>query len=69
MTAITEVPTASLAAAPEAPPAPPIVAAVDASPASRAAVDEAIILAAELDLSLVFVYVRRGPAGFFGRPI
>jgi nucleotide-binding universal stress UspA family protein len=48
---------------------PPIVAAVDGSPASRAAIGEAVRLAAELDAPIVFVFVRRGPAGFFGTPI
>jgi nucleotide-binding universal stress UspA family protein len=48
---------------------PPIVAAVDDSPASRAAVEEAVRLAAELAVPIVFVYVRRGPAGSFGAPI
>jgi nucleotide-binding universal stress UspA family protein len=47
----------------------PIVAAVDGSPASRAAVDEAVRLAVELAAPIVFVYVRRGPAGFFGVPV
>jgi nucleotide-binding universal stress UspA family protein len=44
----------------------PIVAAVDGSKASQAAVEEAINLAADLEAPLVFAYVRRGPAGFFG---
>ena len=48
---------------------PPIVAAVDGSAASRAAIDEAVRLAAELNAPVVFVYVRRGPAGFFGTPV
>lgn len=43
----------------------PVVAAVDDSPASRLAVEEAVRLA----VPIVFVYVRRGPAGFFGAPI
>jgi nucleotide-binding universal stress UspA family protein len=47
----------------------PIVAAVDGSAASRAAIDEAVSLAAELDAPLVFVHVRRGPAGAFGEPV
>jgi nucleotide-binding universal stress UspA family protein len=46
----------------------PIVAAVDASAASRAAVDEAVRLGLELSTPVVFVYVRRGPARFFGAP-
>ncbi len=49
--------------------AEPIVAAVDASAASRAAAEEAVVLAAELDAPLVFAYVRRAPAGVFGRPV
>jgi nucleotide-binding universal stress UspA family protein len=48
---------------------PPIVAAVDGSAASRAAVVEAVRLAAELSAPIVFVYVRRGPAGVFGAPV
>ena len=47
----------------------PIVAAVDASAASRAAAEEAVALAAELDAPLVFAYVRRAPPGVFGRPV
>ena len=46
----------------------PIVAAIDESSASRGVVETAVKLAAELDASLVFVYVRRGPPGFLGRP-
>jgi nucleotide-binding universal stress UspA family protein len=48
---------------------PPIVAAVDGSAASRSAVGEAVRLAVELAAPIVFVYVRRGPAGFFGAPV
>jgi nucleotide-binding universal stress UspA family protein len=48
---------------------PPIVAAVDGSAASGAAIGEAVRLAAELNALVVFVYVRRGPAGFFGTPV
>jgi nucleotide-binding universal stress UspA family protein len=48
--------------------ATPIVAAVDDSSASRGVVETAVKLAAELNASLVFVYVRRGPPGFLGRP-
>jgi nucleotide-binding universal stress UspA family protein len=48
---------------------PPIVAAVDGSGASRAAIGEAVRLAGELDAPITFVYVRRGPTGFFGAPI
>jgi len=46
----------------------PIVAAIDDSSASRGVVETAVKLAAELTASLVFVYVRRGPPGFLGRP-
>ena len=42
---------------------------VDASAASRAAAEEAVALAAELDAPLVFAYVRRAPPGVFGRPV
>jgi nucleotide-binding universal stress UspA family protein len=48
---------------------PPIVAAVDGSGASRAAIGEAVRLASELSAPIAFVYVRRGPAGFFGAPV
>jgi nucleotide-binding universal stress UspA family protein len=48
---------------------PPIVAAVDGSPASRAAIDEAVRLAGELAAPIEFVYVRRRPAGFLGAPL
>jgi nucleotide-binding universal stress UspA family protein len=48
--------------------AAPIVAAIDGSAASTRAVETAIGLAAETDASVVFVYVRRGPSGFFGAP-
>jgi nucleotide-binding universal stress UspA family protein len=47
---------------------PPIVAGVDGSAASRAAVDEAVHLAGELEAPVVFVHVRRGPGGFLGSP-
>jgi nucleotide-binding universal stress UspA family protein len=72
MTALMPAPTRTLAPAlaeRDAPPAAPIVAAVDASAAGRAAVEEATILAAELEAPLVFVHVRPGPAGFFGAPV
>ena len=49
--------------------AAPIVAAVDGSAASTVAVETAVNLAAELDAPIVFVYVRRGPAGFLGTPV
>ena len=48
--------------------AAPIVAAIDDSSASRGVVETAVKHAAELNASLVFVYVRRGPPGFLGRP-
>ena len=47
----------------------PIVAAVDGSTASRAAVEAAVHLGADLNAPVVFVHVRRGPAGFFGSPV
>lgn len=47
----------------------PIVAAVDGSEASQAAVEEAVRLGNDLDAPVVFVHVRRGPAGFFGEPV
>ena len=47
----------------------PIVAAVDGSAASRAAVVQAVRLAAELLAPVVFVHVRRGPAGVLGAPV
>jgi nucleotide-binding universal stress UspA family protein len=65
-------PAAAPAAAQEPPldegPAP-IVAAVDDSAASRAAVEHAVELGAGLDAPLVFVHVRRGPAGVLGGPV
>jgi nucleotide-binding universal stress UspA family protein len=48
--------------------AAPIVAAVDDSAAGRAAAADAVVLADELRVPLVFVYVRRGPAGYLGAP-
>ena len=60
--------TGAAATAPREAPAAPIIAAIDASAASRAAVEEAVILAAELDTPLTFVYVRRGPPPFLGAP-
>jgi nucleotide-binding universal stress UspA family protein len=47
----------------------PIMAAVDGSPASSAAVETAVSLARELGAPIVFVYVRRGPAGVLGAPV
>jgi len=46
----------------------PIVAAVDGSSASRGAIEIAVKLAAELEVPLVYVYVRRGPFGLLGTP-
>ena len=50
------------------PQAAPIIAAIDASPASRAAAEEAVVLASELGAPVVFAYVRRGPSGLLGTP-
>lgn len=50
-------------------PAPPILAAVDGSSASTAAVETAARLGADLGAPVLFVYVRRGPAGFLGAPL
>jgi nucleotide-binding universal stress UspA family protein len=50
-------------------PAPPIVAAVDDSAASPAAVETAVRLGVDLGAPVLFVYVRRGPAGFLGAPV
>lgn len=47
----------------------PIVAAVDRSAASTTAVETALRLAADTDAAVVFIYVRRGPAGFLGAPV
>jgi nucleotide-binding universal stress UspA family protein len=69
MNALTSIPNRSASAEREGPAAEPIVAAVDASAASRAAVEEAVNLAAELEAPLVFAYVRPAPAGFFGSPV
>ena len=52
----------------ESTPAAPLVAGVDGSPASLAAVEEAISLGRDLDAPLVFAYVRRGPRGYLGAP-
>jgi nucleotide-binding universal stress UspA family protein len=46
----------------------PIVAAVDGSSGNAGAVEAAVQLAGELQAPIVFVYVRRGPAGFLGSP-
>ena len=47
----------------------PIVAAVDGTEASQGAIEEAVRLGNDLDAPVVFVHVRRGPAGFFGEPV
>jgi nucleotide-binding universal stress UspA family protein len=69
MSALTSTPNRSASADGDDRPAAPIVAAIDTSAASRAAVDEAVSLAADLEAPLVFAYVRRGPAGVFGTPV
>jgi nucleotide-binding universal stress UspA family protein len=72
MTVLMHAPTRTVAPAPRRrarAPAAPVVAAVDASAASRAAIEDAVALAAELEAPLVFAYVRRGPAGFLGEPV
>jgi nucleotide-binding universal stress UspA family protein len=69
MNALTSSPNRAASTEREDPAAEPIVAAVDASAASRAAVEEAVKLAAELEAPLVFAYVRPAPAGFFGSPL
>jgi nucleotide-binding universal stress UspA family protein len=47
----------------------PIIAAVDGSTASEAAIETAVRLALEVRTRIVFVYVRRGPAGLLGAPV
>lgn len=47
----------------------PIVAAVDSSASSQASIETAVRLGRELGAPLVFVYVRRGPASFWGTPV
>lgn len=47
----------------------PIVAAVDSSASSQASIETAVRLGRELGAPLVFVYVRRGPANFWGSPV
>jgi nucleotide-binding universal stress UspA family protein len=69
MNAPTSIPNRSASAERGGPDAEPIIAAVDASAASQAAVEEAIVLATDLEAPLVFAYVRRGPAGFFGSSV
>jgi nucleotide-binding universal stress UspA family protein len=69
MNALTSIPNRSASAERDDRAAEPIVAAIDASAASRAAIDEAVSLAAELDAPLVFAYVRSAPAGVFGNPV
>jgi nucleotide-binding universal stress UspA family protein len=50
-------------------PVAPIIAAIDGSSAGWNARDTAVRLAVELNAPLLFVYVRRGPAGFLGTPV
>lgn len=69
MNALESNPNRSVPAERESAETEPIVAAVDASAASRAAVEEAVDLATELEAPLVFAYVRRGPAPVFGGPV
>lgn len=47
----------------------PIIAAVDGSAASDAVIEAAVRLAGDLRTRIVFLYVRRGPAGFLGSPV
>jgi nucleotide-binding universal stress UspA family protein len=68
MTVVTPAPTRTGADDRHAPRAAPIVVAVEASPASHAAAEEAAILAFDLEAPLVFIYARRGPPGFLGTP-
>jgi nucleotide-binding universal stress UspA family protein len=58
----TELPVQTSAAA-------PIVVAVGGSAANDVAVDDAVRLAADLTVPLVFVHVRRGPAAILGAPL
>jgi nucleotide-binding universal stress UspA family protein len=53
---------------PETGAAAPIVVAVDDSSAARAAVEDGVRIARELDAPAVFVYVRRGPSAALGEP-
>jgi nucleotide-binding universal stress UspA family protein len=49
-------------------PGAPIVVAVDGSAAARAAVEDGVRIARELEAPVVFVYVRRGPSATLGEP-
>ena len=46
----------------------PVVVAVDESPAAESAVRDGVRLAGDLDVPIVFVYVRRGPSAALGEP-
>lgn len=48
--------------------AAPVVIAVDNSSAARAAVDDGVRMARELEAPVVFVYVRRGAFATLGEP-
>jgi nucleotide-binding universal stress UspA family protein len=48
--------------------AAPIVVAVDESRAARAAVEDGVRIARELEAPVAFVYVRRRPSGALGEP-
>ena len=48
--------------------AAPIVVAVNESRAARAAVEDGVRIARELEAPVVFVYVRRRPSGALGEP-
>jgi nucleotide-binding universal stress UspA family protein len=45
-----------------------LIVGVDGSQGSRAAVDEAINLAGDLDAAVTFVFVRKAPSGWLGDP-
>ena len=45
-----------------------LIVGVDGSEGSRAAVDEAIGLAGDLDATVTFVFVRKPPSGWLGDP-
>jgi nucleotide-binding universal stress UspA family protein len=45
-----------------------LIVGVDGSQGSRAAVDEAIALAGDLNATVTFVFVRKAPSGWLGDP-
>ena len=45
-----------------------LIVGVDGSDGSRAAVEEAIELAGDLDATITFVFVRKAPSGWLGDP-